>query len=187
LHAVRAAAQVATNLAPMVRENPELRASAAQLLVAHFNGRGLSTPRAKIPPIAEMPTAPATPVAASPVPARVLIPRPVAVPLVKYPREPRRPLQLHGGRALPILRPLGGAGITKPRSPGPPAWLSPRPSLGAHGFAKGNAPAPAQLGQWLTRALAPENKMASEKGPEERKETDQPLAGPSRMPGGFPT
>ncbi|PGG96413.1 serine/threonine protein kinase [Helicocarpus griseus UAMH5409] len=39
LHAVRAAAPLVPNLAHMVRENPNHRASAAQLLVAYFDGR----------------------------------------------------------------------------------------------------------------------------------------------------
>ena len=51
LRAVRAAAVDIPTLNTMVRENPTHRASAAQLLVAHFDGRGLTTPRVKIPPI----------------------------------------------------------------------------------------------------------------------------------------
>ena len=39
-------------LAPMAREDPELRASAAQILVGLFDGWGLSTPRSDVPLLA---------------------------------------------------------------------------------------------------------------------------------------
>jgi serine/threonine protein kinase len=39
------------DLCAMAREDPTQRASAAQMLVAHFNGRGLTTPKAQVPPI----------------------------------------------------------------------------------------------------------------------------------------
>jgi len=192
LRAVRAAAQLAPNLAHMVRENPELRASAAQLLVAHFGGRGLSTPNAKILPIVDVPaillTPPALESAPPPpyTPAAVPIPRPAPDPLVKYPREPRRPRQLGGASVPPVLRPLRGGGIAKPRSPGPPGWLTPKPLPGVRNVANPRAPAPAQLGQRIARALVPD-KTAAETGSEERKNAHQPIAGPSRMPGSFPT
>lgn len=51
LRAIRAAVSHSPDLADMARENPTHRASAAQLLVAHFAGRGLTTPRATVPPI----------------------------------------------------------------------------------------------------------------------------------------
>ena len=41
----------AAALSPMAEENPEKRASAAQMLVKHFDGVGLSTPRAQVRPI----------------------------------------------------------------------------------------------------------------------------------------
>jgi serine/threonine protein kinase len=49
LQAVRAAAVDLPALIPMARESPERRASAAQLLVAFFGGRGLTTPREEVP------------------------------------------------------------------------------------------------------------------------------------------
>lgn len=134
LHAVRAAALVEPDLAHMVRENPNHRASAAQLLMALFDGRGLSTPRGQVPPITtNTPTAPKALVAqaAAPVPsasvptlpAPAIAPtrRPPTFPLVKYPREPRRrPQQQDPGRApLHLLRPLTGR-VTKPRTPTTP-------------------------------------------------------------------
>jgi hypothetical protein len=48
---VRAAAAQYILLSPMAQENPELRASAAQMLVKCFDGQGLSTPRTQIGPI----------------------------------------------------------------------------------------------------------------------------------------
>ncbi len=108
LPAVRAAALVEPSLAPMVRENPNHRASAAQLLVNFFDGRGLSTPRARIPPMDATPPAPvaSASVPAPNMPAEARAQKAVRFPLVKYPREGRR-----AGRGL--LQPVAG-GITKP-------------------------------------------------------------------------
>ncbi|KAF2457520.1 kinase-like domain-containing protein [Lineolata rhizophorae] len=57
LQAARAAVLLAPELADMAREDPAHRASAAQLLVAHFNGRGLTTRRAAVLPIWAPPSA----------------------------------------------------------------------------------------------------------------------------------
>ncbi|KND93286.1 NUAK family SNF1-like kinase 1, partial [Tolypocladium ophioglossoides CBS 100239] len=52
---VRAAAAVRLpGLEAMARENPELRASAAQMLVMHFDGKGLTTRRSDVGPIPEV-------------------------------------------------------------------------------------------------------------------------------------
>ncbi|KAK4113273.1 kinase-like protein, partial [Canariomyces notabilis] len=51
LLAIRVAATKMPKLSSMVREDPAQRASAAQLLVTHFGGQGLTTPRAAVPPI----------------------------------------------------------------------------------------------------------------------------------------
>jgi serine/threonine protein kinase len=48
---VRAAAAQNILLSPMAQETPELRASAAQMLVKCFDGQGLSTPRTQVGPI----------------------------------------------------------------------------------------------------------------------------------------
>jgi serine/threonine protein kinase len=48
---VRAAATQHSTLSPMAQENPELRASAAQMLAKCFDGHGLSTPRNQVSPI----------------------------------------------------------------------------------------------------------------------------------------
>ncbi|KAK4065225.1 uncharacterized protein Triagg1_8664 [Trichoderma aggressivum f. europaeum] len=53
LNAVRSKAS-RSFLEPMARLHPEDRASAAQMLASHFNGRGLTTPMWKIPPIKPM-------------------------------------------------------------------------------------------------------------------------------------
>ncbi|KAK3904023.1 serine/threonine protein kinase [Staphylotrichum tortipilum] len=56
LPAIRAAALTVPRLAPMVRENPVYRPSAAQMLVAPPEGRGLTTTRGTVPPMPELPT-----------------------------------------------------------------------------------------------------------------------------------
>ena len=55
LQAIWTTVTLLPQFADMVRENPAHRASAAQLLVAHFGGRGLTTPRAKVLPISPPP------------------------------------------------------------------------------------------------------------------------------------
>ena len=114
VRAIRIAAQRAPHLAPMVREDPKHRASAAQLLVAHFGGCGLTTQASKVEPIAPEPAVP-NPTPAPRAPAMAHMRRPGALPLVKYPRPARQPLQLDVRKA-PAMRPIGGGGITKPRA-----------------------------------------------------------------------
>ncbi|RMD43672.1 hypothetical protein DV735_g1410, partial [Chaetothyriales sp. CBS 134920] len=53
-HCARVAAEQMPHLSAMAREDPNLRASAAQMLVACFNGEGLSTPRPQIRPIPDL-------------------------------------------------------------------------------------------------------------------------------------
>ena len=156
--AVRAAALLEPNLANMVRENPNHRASAAQLLVLHFNGRSLSTPKAQVPPIAT-PSEPA-PQALVVAPAKAA---PVGLPLVKYQRDPprRRPRQ-ETSLPKPLtrrspFRPLEG-GIRKPRAPSYPA---------------------------VEQSLS--HKVPIKKGLEHRKERDQLGTGLFSIPGSFPT
>jgi len=48
LNLIRTAATTHSSLSPMAREDPEVRASAAQMLVACFGGHGLTTPRRSI-------------------------------------------------------------------------------------------------------------------------------------------
>lgn len=55
LQAIRATVPLLPRFADMARENPAHRASAAQLLVVHFGGRGLTTPRVTVPPISPPP------------------------------------------------------------------------------------------------------------------------------------
>jgi hypothetical protein len=56
VRAVQAAVLLIPELADMAREDPVQRASAAQLLVAHFDGRGLTTRRAAVPPLPPSPS-----------------------------------------------------------------------------------------------------------------------------------
>ncbi|OAL34118.1 hypothetical protein AYO20_06573 [Fonsecaea nubica] len=51
LQCVKDAAICMPILEPMARQDPNLRASAAQMLVMHFNGEGLTTPRRQIEPV----------------------------------------------------------------------------------------------------------------------------------------
>lgn len=183
LRAIRAVALVEPQLAVMVRENPNHRASAAQLLVTLFNGRGLSTPRAQVPPIppaqpsaadasASVPASQAPPPKA---PAKAPAARALgAFPLVKHIREPRRRLgQLPdaGKGPFPVLRPLGTGGITKPRVPAPPT----RP---------GGRPARTPAAEQSPLDGVPAEKRGPKRDQEET--TYQPGAGLLRIPGAFP-
>ncbi len=94
---VRSIVQGVPGLEPMARADPEDRASAAQLLVSHFQGQGLTTPRAEIPLIApnERPVQPPPPK-----------PKVKTSPLIVYPdrrRKPRR--QQRPGRQQQQQRP----------------------------------------------------------------------------------
>ena len=212
LRAIRVAALVDPGLAPMVREDPELRPSAAQMLVAHFNGRGLTTQASKVEPIATVPDvpiptpAPRAPTPRSPTPARVQ--RPETFQLVKYPRPPRRPLPLDVGK-VPATRPIGGGGITKPRAhkpsfqiaqaeralleggefaklrvPGPPGWPAKPQRTPGGGITKPAAPAPPP---WTPPVEQPRpDQVSSEEMSKGRYQLNQPGPGCRRMPGSFP-
>ncbi|KAL8383044.1 hypothetical protein RB595_006691 [Gaeumannomyces hyphopodioides] len=111
LAAIRTAALVEPGLAPMVRENPDHRASAAQMLTTFFGGRGLTTPLNGMPPIPDaQPSQPAAPAPRARAPAPMQ--NPPVLPLVKYPRLPRRPPR-DAPRAA-AAGPLGNVGVTKP-------------------------------------------------------------------------
>ncbi|AEO61385.1 hypothetical protein MYCTH_2311486 [Thermothelomyces thermophilus ATCC 42464] len=103
LVAVRAAVPLIPKLADMAREDPAQRASAAQLLVAHFGGRGLTTRKSAIPPLPSQPPAyreqappPANLGSPPPANARSPSPRPLpqrapkAPPLIVYDSRHRR-------------------------------------------------------------------------------------------------
>jgi serine/threonine protein kinase len=66
LDLVRTAATMLPNISPMAREDPELRASAAQMLVQCFQGDGLTTPRGRIGSIPLPPDGPSRSQAPSP-------------------------------------------------------------------------------------------------------------------------
>lgn len=94
LHAL--VARMPSSLEPMARLHPDRRASAAQMLVLHFKGAGLTTPKAKIPPIepnvpaAEPSSRPQTRNDRGKAPQRLTV---TARPLIIYPRpSPRNPL-----------------------------------------------------------------------------------------------
>ncbi|KAL7936915.1 kinase-like domain-containing protein [Trichoderma chlorosporum] len=71
-------------LEPMARLHPEDRASAAQMLASHFNGRGLTTPMWKIPPI--------KPIAES-------SSQTTKSPSAELETPPQKKLQIQGGKA----------------------------------------------------------------------------------------
>ena len=64
IDAVRAAAEVFHQLKRIAEEEPCHRASAAQILVLHYKGKGLTTPRNNVPPLTTI----AAPVAVDPAP-----------------------------------------------------------------------------------------------------------------------
>ncbi|KAK4238434.1 kinase-like domain-containing protein [Achaetomium macrosporum] len=78
----KAAAAGYPQLQPMARMNPKLRASAAQMLLALFAGKSLTTPKNQIPRIE--PDAPQP--AAMPLSAQAAR-RPAALPVIEYPRR----------------------------------------------------------------------------------------------------
>ncbi|PVH73366.1 hypothetical protein DL98DRAFT_520017 [Cadophora sp. DSE1049] len=54
LRALRAKIPAVSRLEPMARLHPDRRASAAEMLVFHFDGEGLTTPKSKILPLSPM-------------------------------------------------------------------------------------------------------------------------------------
>lgn len=115
LNAVRAAARDdLPDLAAMVRENPEYRASAAQLLVMHFDGKGLTTRIQDVPPLRPLPAA--TTVAIAPPPPFQLA-QPSTPPVRRTPPA-IGPFALTNdhGRPWPLpQRPARDAGLPPPR------------------------------------------------------------------------
>lgn len=103
LRAVRAAVVLVPRLGHMARENPTYRASAAQMLVHLFGGRGLTTPRTEVPPIdprpedqgpnVRMPLRTAQTPAAVPQPS---VEAPVVLPLTVGRPHRRQRTQEHG-------------------------------------------------------------------------------------------
>lgn len=121
-----AAAGGYSELKPMARMNPALRASAAQMLLTYFDGNGLTTPRNQIPPIEPDDPQPA----AMPPPYAPAAPRPAGPPVIEYPRRQRqqrlRPVAPPGtlpNRILerPVAQPVRAHrdGITKAPQPMP--------------------------------------------------------------------
>ena len=95
---------------PMGRPDPNLRASAAQMLSHFFNGWGLTTPRSKIPsivdrasfsPAGEPKHPPQTSIGHGKAPGR---PRAISRPFVQY---PRRSPPSFCGRSRAIINPAG--------------------------------------------------------------------------------
>jgi len=199
LRALCAAVETEPSLSAMVRLNPAYRASAAQMLVALFDGRGLSTPERRVPPIVAEPPAqpasasvpasqvppplvpapqvPAPQVPASQVPAfQARLPAPTrAPPLVQYPRQPRRRERQGGGaEPSPALRPLGG-GIVKSRAPG-------RPDRPAIPDRQAQKPAPALPKE----RFRPDEVPATKEAKDRETEGHPPDASLFSMPGNFP-
>ncbi|KAK4032850.1 kinase-like domain-containing protein [Parachaetomium inaequale] len=151
LLAVRAAVPLIPELADMAREDPLQRASAAQLLVAHFDGRGLTTRRAAVPLIPPPPSAQQERMAMSidgdqsradavPTPAQAPAPAPrlrraaKASPLVVYDSRHRR----QQGKD-PSAGPSNPLAAVRPQKPRPPP--SPTVARQGGGIAKVRSPA----------------------------------------------
>ncbi|EEP80245.1 predicted protein [Uncinocarpus reesii 1704] len=113
---VKIAAAQLRRLSPMAEEDPGRRASAAQMLVAHFGGQGLSTPRARVHPIPD-PGSAAAPSRAS---EQLHSPEP---PKPSEQSRPSRP------RALDPTMRTANAKVMKPGARGAmqPKYASPRP------------------------------------------------------------
>jgi hypothetical protein len=133
LSTIRAAVVKIPKLSAIARENPTYRASAAQLLVAHFHGQGLTTSRAVVPLITPQreEAEPDGIQAAASVP---VLQAPVQAPLVVYPLNRRhRRIQDAGPGNVPKApaRPqkTHQDGIVKPRAA---STKSPRQKLAAH-------------------------------------------------------
>lgn len=196
LCAVQAAALLEPRLEPMARLDPKKRASAAQLLVALFEGRGLTTPRSKVDPIDPASTPPVDPTSvptpqmqtAEPVtPAAA-----VESQLATMPRSPRQLRRQDAGwsplaspyirpliqdSAAPVLprvlrRPMGGR-VTKSKTlsrPGTPT---------TNGFT-------ALFEQEQRRRLAGNAPAAATARPGDRKEAPRFRMDMPRLPGSFP-
>ncbi|KAH6612280.1 kinase-like domain-containing protein [Chaetomium sp. MPI-SDFR-AT-0129] len=65
-HVLATVATVSPKLQSMARKDPEHRASAAQMLLHHYGGKGLTTPASEIPSLDPEPPGPGTPAPSSP-------------------------------------------------------------------------------------------------------------------------
>ncbi|KAJ4300560.1 hypothetical protein N0V88_003239 [Collariella sp. IMI 366227] len=98
-----AADDFAPELLPMAKLKPEDRASAAQMLLAIYNGEGLTTSKHAIKPLGPAATT------ATPIPAAVTLPapQPSYQTLVQLPNARTRQRAAGKGRLLTNLRPFG--------------------------------------------------------------------------------
>lgn len=201
-HAIHAAAASIPPLMPMARINPTHRASAAQMLIALFNGQGLTTPRSSIPEISPEYPEPAL---------EMVRPEPTFPQLVEYcrrdrqTRRPSRPTARHGvlpnripeyqPREQPVQRvPAPRDRVAKPLSPRvalpqrQPQQAEPLPKQQLPQRRPGNKPSP------KFRDHEPEKKFPHK---EEQKPTQERLPGvvkevvqdsvlTPRLPGMFP-
>ncbi|KAH6614529.1 kinase-like domain-containing protein [Chaetomium sp. MPI-SDFR-AT-0129] len=144
IQAIVATAAAATpQLRPMARVDPQHRASAAQMLRHIYNGRGLTTPASKIPPLAL--DAAATPLAAvCPQPSRTP-PAVIQLPPRRAPRQqqPRRPTQPLFNGCVPNRSPPAGAGAAAFLRAQPAGVVKKQPAAAAAARLRGKLPAAA--------------------------------------------
>ncbi len=200
--------------------NPRLQVLASFTMAEEANPRTLfhlvpmndaARVASKVEPIAPEPAVP-NPTPAPRAPAMAHMRRPGALPLVKYPRPARQPLQLDVRKA-PAMRPIGGGGITKPRAhkpsvqvaqveralfadggftrprlPGPPGWPATpqRTPFGGGGIKTPAAPAPPPSTPPVEQPL-PEQVVSSKEMSEGQSQLNQSCSGYRRMPGCFPS
>ncbi|KAL2256549.1 hypothetical protein VTK26DRAFT_1499 [Humicola hyalothermophila] len=191
------------DLLPMVRLHPDYRASAAQMLVSLYEGRGLTTPVSRVPPLG--PDGPSPPAVQSrPGPAAAPPQRPAASPLIVYPPR-RRPQPSRNRLRMPAQQQQQQQQqqqpLPPPYSPGPgrggnlgqPAILQAQqtraqrdgvskrrpnhPSSGSNGAAKGSA-----AGEKATLAPARPSPVPGMALPVPGR---APVSGYERMPGSF--
>ncbi len=132
--ALRAQLGIFTHLEPMARLHPDRRASAAQLLVLFFDGRGLTTPKSQIPPLqpdAPLPEPPGRNPATRNPPARALRQLNIDPRLIIYPPRIRGPRPGDRPRPRPEPQPQAQAPGRGVANPTPPAAPQP-PPIRAH-------------------------------------------------------
>ncbi|KAK3314421.1 kinase-like domain-containing protein [Apodospora peruviana] len=173
----------------MARENPHRRASAAQMLVALFEGKGLTTPRSQVAAIVPDDTDDGV------APPQQAVQQARASP-------PGREISARGGRQKDA-RPAGPTPLVvypihnrRRAQAGSPVAAQQVPHPHRGGVAKPAAQPAGRRRQVLGRELDRALDRARGKGPEPRKRRDgdlsrnqrvlAPAEGPSRMPGRFP-
>lgn len=169
--AVEGHAREDSSLAAMARINPTHRASAAQMLVALFGGRGLTTPGRNVPPIGPG----EEDVAATPIPSAAP-PAPPAV--IAYPRQPWHQYRQRTTRRLAVAAVAGPSRPTAPRMP----WAPPATTRPTAGGAATAAQAPQPIRTYALADGVPKQRRATVSKGKGPAQLDDGL----RLPGRYP-